>query len=175
MRHFLESTKGAQKRGMYKGCPRGDWISGREEAQQPSSSVSKTLTSHRGGNFVCQTETEKRKEPTSLQSVCCHQEKWRRVRSHTDKKDVTARWDVETRFFSPVCAAPFQQAAATASLLLGSWGQYLGGTCATAEEHLPSCFHFLSPFSVCRNCSLRQEMMSCFSVGAQQQTTEIFH
>lgn len=102
MRHFLESTKGAQKKGMYKGCPQGDWISGREEAQQPTSSVSKTLTSHRGGNFICQTETEKRKQPTSLQSVCCHQEKWRRVRSHTDKKDVTARWDVEMRLCSPV-------------------------------------------------------------------------
>lgn len=36
----------------------------------------------------------KKPPPTSLQSVCCHQEKWRSVHSHTDKKDVTARWVV---------------------------------------------------------------------------------
>lgn len=166
MRHFPESTKGAQKKGMYKGCPRGDWISGGEEAQQPTSSVSKTLSSHRGGNFACQTETEKtkphsNKRPTSLQSVCCHQEKWRRVHSHTDKKDVTARWDAlrVNAFLLASFAAPLEQSATTASWLLRFWGHYLGGNLCNSRRTSPILFSFSLPFSVCRNCSLRQEMM----------------
>lgn len=117
MRHFLESTKGAQKEGMYTGCPQEDWISGREEAEQRVKDLNKPQR-----RKLCLSKAARR--PTSLQSVCCHQEKWRSVHSHADKKDVTARWDVlhakGFSCFSPfavLLAARFAQRWTTASLL----------------------------------------------------------
>lgn len=99
--------------------------------------------------YLSQAESEKKKTPTtSLQSVCCHQEKWRSVHSHTDKKDVTARW-VPLHLKAFVCqmlAAAFdhgrQLRHCCAADPLQLWSQCLARTCATAE-HLPSCFHFL--------------------------------
>lgn len=98
----------------------------------------------------------KKPPPTSLQSVCCHQEKWRSVHSHTDKKDVTARWVVlhvkafvGMGFFFAICqilAAAFnhkrQLRHCCGADPLHFWSQHLLRTCATVE-HLPSCFHFL--------------------------------